>query len=159
MERMMTWAGVGVLVLVGGTAALCGFRDPMNARRADMARELADIEPVAVRFAEAPRDFAGWERAIAAKPALWEELVAPPPPPPAPKPPPPDWDKILRGVRVTRHQVGQKVRVFSPGHARGEFLGVGDAVNGATIKAACERNVVFAVRLHGREWTRGLRRD
>ena len=51
---------------------------------------------------------------------------------------------MLGEVKATRQQVGDKVKFLVPDNPRGEFKGVGDSINGATIKSISRAEVVFS---------------
>jgi len=51
---------------------------------------------------------------------------------------------MLEGVRATRQQVGQKVKIFAPQIPKGVFVAVGDDVNGLKVKAIEKTGVTLS---------------
>jgi len=158
VERNVLIAGAAVFVVVMAAAGYLFVADPLDARRLELAAELSEIKPVDVDFQPPDWDFDAWGRAIAEKPALWEELIEPPPPPAPPPPKPPDLAKMIAGVSASRQQIGKKAKIITKNNARGEFMAVGDVVGGLTIKQITKTEVVLALKWKGKELTTSLPR-
>jgi len=159
MERLLVIISVIVLIAILGVMAFLFVRDPMDEHRVTLDDQLAAVKPVDVAFQKPNWDFDKWQNSLATKPALWKELVeAPPPAPPAP-PPPPDLQALLKDVTAGRQQVGNKVKILKKGDARGSFLGVGETLNGLTIKEITKKEVVFSMTWQGKELTVNLPRE
>jgi len=153
MERTVTLAGVLVLVCVVVIAALFIVRNPINAERAALKEQLARIKPVEVQFERSETDTAALQQKLGEKPYLWEQLLPPPPPPKPPPPVPPKLDEMAKTLNFGRQQVGGKVKVTKTGDAKGSFVGVGDSVNGLTVKEISKTAVVLSLQWQGQELT------
>lgn len=159
MARIATVIGVVVLV---GLVACIGYMfwaNPVNEKRERLAQELATIEPVEVEFEKTAWDYEGWQDAIAAKPALWTELVPPPPPPPPRPEPPPNLEAMIRGVKALRAGIGKKAKIVTPKDPKGSFMGVGDVVGGLTIKDVTKTSVILGLTWKDQELTTTLPRE
>ena len=152
---------VGAVILVAIVVALGYFlmANPLDARRLQLAAELAEIKPIEVDFHPPDWDFEAWERSIAEKPALWEELVEPPPPPKPPPPKPPNLGKMIAGVSASRQQIGKKAKIITKNDPRGAFMAVGDVVGGLTIKEITKTEVILVLKWQGKELTTSLPRN
>ena len=153
MERTITVLCALLLVVVVAAAGLQIVFNPMNARRTTLENQLAKISPVDVEFERRDLDVDSVQKKLASKPGLWVELVPPPPPPPPPPPTPPNLEEKVKGVTFGRQQVGGKVKMTKPGDAKGSFVGVGDQVNGLTVKEITKTTVVLALTWQGQELT------
>lgn len=145
-ERIAQIALGGAAALVGALIALNLVMNPMTDRRDWLREELARVPATQQAVGDARPSYDRWRVAVTANPAVWRELVEPPPPPPPPPPPKPTCRPIqedLKGVRVAKSQVGQRVMVYPPGSQRGEFMGVGDTLNGCTLEAIDRTHVTF----------------
>lgn len=124
------------------------FVDPMDAVRADLARALAE-PPGAKALGGDGYDYAALQNAIAARPALWQELVAAPAPPPeAPqevaRPNAPDLAALLEGITIGRGQIGEnKIRLHTPEAPNGQWVAVGTVINGCTLDSFTPDEVIF----------------
>lgn len=143
MERFITL--IGALALAG-VLAFGGYRmysNPMAAGKVRLENQLKGIKPIDVKFEKPAWDFDKWQGAIAAKPALWEPLIAAPLPPPPPPKQPPDLEKMMKDVSFGRAQVGTKVKMLDGKDPKGSFVKVGDSVNGLTIKEITKTSVLL----------------
>ncbi len=146
-ERIMI--GVGVLVATLALAGMVhnGLVDPLSPERDILAWRLSDSEH---GIGDARDDAAALDRlrdTIKDRPQVWDALIPPPPPPPEPKKPdpvPPNSRKMLKGIRASRNQVGQRVGLVMPGHKRPDFFSVGDRVSGCALKEFNDTAVVFS---------------
>lgn len=144
LERMVfTVAGL-ITAALTAAAGFQMFWSPPS-RPEEFRQQLAAIEPVEMRYEKQSWPYEEWQEKLASRPALWKELVKPPPPPKAAPPPPPDLAKILAGVTAGRQQVGDRAKIMTPGDKRGSFMGVGEQVNGCTIKEVSKKEVVFVM--------------
>jgi hypothetical protein len=158
VEKNITIGGIVALAAVVGLMGYYLVSNPMNAQRTVLATNLANVQTEEVAFEKPSYDFDRWQQSIAAKPALWQELVAPPPAPPPPPEKPPDLDAMLKGVTAGRQQIGGKVKIAKAGDPKGSFLGVGDTVSGLTIKEISKTTVVLALTWKGQELTTSIPR-
>ena len=140
MERIITILSAGLAALVLGTVVMNQLHDPYETRRLELATRLADIGAEGDDGDEFEWQFDEWNNMIIEKTSAWQELIPPPPPPPQR----PDLAQMLSGVKPTRAQVGDKVRFSTPNNPRGDFLGVGETINGVTIKSIDRKQVVFS---------------
>ncbi len=153
MERTITVLCALLIVVVAAAAAMQIVFSPMGARRASLEDQLAKISPVDVEFERRDLDVDSVQKKLASKPGLWVELLAPPPPPPPPPPKPPNLEEMAKGVAFGRQQVGDKVKMTKAGETKGSFVGVGDAVNGLTVKEITKTSVVLALKWQSQELT------
>ena len=51
--------------------------------------------------------------------------------------------EMLKAIRASRAQVGDRVRFLTPGNPRGEFKAVGEAINGCEIESFDRKEVTF----------------
>jgi hypothetical protein len=163
MYRILMGISILATVLMAGAAVSGLVMSPMNARRAELAENLAEASVVTLDIPETPvPDYEAMVSGINERPALWQPLVEKPAPPPPPPPPPPDWNAILQGVEVTRQKIGSgadlKVRIITSPQSRGDWMQVGGRINDAVIKEITETHVVFSVMKDGKEWTHRLAR-
>ncbi len=153
----------GMLLAVILVAILFGLvRDSYAARREALAADLGAIRPVEVSFDNPNWDFEKWQKTVAGKPALWQELIAPPPKPPPPPPPPPkppDTKAMIKDVVATRSQMGPRAKIKTKTDPKGTFLGVGDQVNGMTIKEITKTTIVLSLTWQNQELTETLERN
>jgi hypothetical protein len=159
MERKYLIVMIAVLVAVVAAAGLRSAVNPYRARHAALESKLAEIKPVEVKPETRQASFERWKQAIEAKPAVWQELIAPPPAPPPPPPKPPNVKEKLAGLKVTRQGIGNKVRIMSKENPKGAFLGPGDSINGVRIKEVTKAAVTFSLQWNGQELTETLQRE
>jgi hypothetical protein len=153
MERTLTLALTTVLVCVLAVAGLFIVHNPLNAERKALRAQLASIKPSERDLKAADADINALQKRLAEKPGLWEQLLPPPEPPKPPPPAPPKLEELVKDISFGRQQVGSKVKVTKPGDAKGSFLGVGDTVNGLTIKEISKTAVVLSMEWQGQELT------
>ena len=153
MERTITVLCALLLAVVVAAAGLQIVFNPIGARRTTLEDQLAKISPVDVKFERRDLDLDSVQKKLASKPGLWVELLAPPPPPPPPPPTPPNLAEKAKGLAFGRQQVGGKVKMTTAGDAKGSFVGVGDQVNGLTVKEITKTSVVLALTWQGQELT------
>jgi len=153
MERKLTLAFVAVLAGVIVITCLFMVHNPINAERAVLNTTLANIKPVEAGFAKQEADTETLQQKLAAKPQLWKELL-PPPEPPKPAPPvPPKLGEMAKDLNFGRQQVGGKVKMTKGGDKKGSFVGVGDIVNGLTVKEISKTAVILSLEWQGKELT------
>jgi hypothetical protein len=159
MQRSAYIVAIAVLVAAGSWIAYRRVEDPMAARKAVLAGELAEIGPLS--DAEMRSASTGNEELldlIRGNPALWRELVE------AQKvaPKPPDLAQLLRGVTATTNQRGMgaqlKVLIKTPQNRTGGWFGVGDQINGVGIRSISRRDVEFGLEHNGKQYTLKLPR-
>ena len=153
MERIITLIGALVCAGIVVFIALNFVYNPMHAREKALVAEASRIAPIEVNFEKPNWDFKKWQQSIAAKPALWQQLLAPPAPPPPPPEKPPDLNAMIKDVAVGRQQIGPKVKVMKGGDAKGTFMAVGDTLNGLTIKEITKTEMVLSLTWKGQELT------
>lgn len=149
-QRAIDIVGALLVAAVFGLMGLNAVQNPVDKERAWLATELKKPASLNDEAANAERDFAAWQKAIAENPDVWSALSAPPPPPPPPSPPPcnpPSVDELKKqlgelGLRFTRAQIGQKVKAIVGGNKRGEFFEVGDTVAKSYTLKAFDRSSV-----------------
>ena len=144
---MINLIGGGIAVLLGGALLLNTVQNPVAGRRESLKLALAEVRAGDTDVESQTWDFDLWNGTITGRAYVWTELVPPPPPPPPPPTPPPqkpDLQKMLEGVKATRQQVGQKVKIFTSQSPRGVFVGVGDDVNGLKVKSIDKTGVVLS---------------
>jgi hypothetical protein len=153
MERKLTLAFVAVLAGVIVITGLFIVHNPINAERTMLNTTLANIKPVEGGSTNQEADMEALEQKLAAKPQLWKELL-PPPEPPKPAPPaPPKLEEMAKDLNFGRQQVGGKVKVTKGGDKKGSFIGVGDIVNGLTVKEISKAAVVLSLEWQNQELT------
>jgi len=128
MDRLLNIGAAGIVLLILTAIALNQVNDPFELRRIELEQRLSGISPVQEKEDSFLGEFDGWDE-------------GPPPPPPPKKP---DLAEMLGEVQATRQQVGDKVKFVVPSNPRGEFKGVGDTINGLTIKSITRTEVVFS---------------
>lgn len=136
-------AAVAAIILAGTLWNM--IRDPLAARRIELANRLKDT-PAEIETAGAePWSYAQYAWAIQRKPKVWDGLVPPPPPPPKPKPKPkrPDLAKMLQGVVPLTGQIGDKLKMNLPGERRPVWMSTGDVYQGCTLKMFDKDFAVF----------------
>ena len=139
--RIVNLVGGGIAGLLGAAVLLNAVQNPMTGRRESLRLALADVRAGDTDVESQTWDFDLWNGIITGRAYVWTELVPPPPPPPPEKP---DLQKMLEGVRATRQQVGQKVKIFAPQIPKGVFVAVGDDVNGLKVKAIEKTGVTLS---------------
>ncbi len=150
------------LVLAGAAAAIGWFvfNDPTTDQREWVRAQLMTAESSAdnTRDGGSAVDFVSMEQTIANRNHLWTPVI----PQPRQAPPAPDMEGPLRDVEITRESMGfgddLRVRIRTGSNRRGRWMGVGDVLNGLTIKEITDTEVVFSKESHGREYTTQLRR-
>lgn len=160
MERIITAVCVLISLAALGLIALNTLRDPMDARWARLQEEIAGVKPLEIAYAtEENINYREIEQTLLAKPSVFVELVPIPPPPPPPPvvPQPPDFGRLKQGVTFTMQGMGSgantKVKCIHPGNPRGEFLKVGDVVNGMKILEIHRDRVLLEAENDGHRWT------
>ena len=153
MERTITVLCALLLVVVAAAAGLQIVFSPMGARQANLEDQLGKISPVEVKFERRDLDVDSVQKKLASKPGLWVELVPPPPPPPPPPPIPPKLEEMAKGLAFGRQQVGEKVKMTKAGETKGSFVGVGEEVNGLTIREITKTSVVLGLTWQSQELT------
>ena len=129
--------------------------NPYASREKAVAQELAAIDGDwslgEVRESDPPPVQA---QRVLARDDLWTGLVEPP----KPKAKPLDIDSILKGIEPTSRTQGtgqdMRARIRTPLHPRGEYYGIGDAIEGTRgikVKAVGKDYVVFSVMHNGQE--------
>ena len=160
MERGLWISAWCAVVVLAAWFVLNSVNSPVEARRLALDRQLAGVQPENVAYDSTPRvNYDRLQDSIGGKQVIWRELVAAPPPPP---PPPkveeaPDMAKMLHGVLPSlRSKIGRgeslKIRIPNPGNLRGDFMGVGEIVNGCVIKEIRDDSVVFALEANGKTY-------
>lgn len=145
---------MATLAIVGLIVAMMLWNlafSPMSAERAALEAELAQV-PASAGVAEAmAHDFTQLHAQIAAKPALWQELVGPPAPPtPKPVVPPappstPDVAAMLQDLGMAPGQIGKlRMKVITPSNPRGDWMKVGDTYNGCRLISFTREEAVFS---------------
>lgn len=122
-----------------------GMSDPVAEQRAWIEDQLASIVTGGKDGGEAS-SLPAWHEAMVTRPSAWESITTPPPPPkpPAPEAPkPPDVKKMLEGLRPSKSQIGDKIKMATPQNERGEWFVVGDVYNGCELTAIEKTAVVF----------------
>lgn len=137
---------VVAVALLGCAAFLTinGHRNPMDAQRTWLAKNMNSIEGSPVKLTASQYDYASWQTDIKGNDYLWRELIPSPGPSAADlarmklkeeqlkkereKAKEPDIESMLAGVSITRARVGSKARIVLPEYPRGVFLGPGDKV-------------------------------
>lgn len=168
MRKAVIIASIAIAALSWGYFAFRVIQDAPGTWRNNLRESLASAgsqQPAEEHFILKPElDYDRLQSAIKSKPSLWRELVAPPPPAPPPPPaapPPPNLSEMLKGVAVASGQMGlgetARVPIQVPGKGRA-FYGVGDTINGLTIKSISRGEVVFSLVADGKEYTAVLRR-
>jgi len=153
VERIVTIIGVAAIAAVLAATGYMLVFNPVQARRTDLTARLDQIQSYEVEFKSPDWNYEAWHGSLAAKPALWTELIEPPPPTPPPPPPPPNLKKMAAGITVGRQAVGDKAKFFAPGDSRGTYLGVGDTIQGLTIKEVTRKQVTLSLRWKKQELT------
>ena len=152
MERRLTQVVGALVLIIVGKMALNLVVSPADTVRAELAAELAQVPDRAPMTGAGDRDFAALCNPVLEKPALWQELIAPPPPPPAPetKPAPPaapnapDLKALLGGLTMRPGQIGRdKMNVITPARPGGDWMTIGDAYNGCVLESFTREEAVF----------------
>jgi hypothetical protein len=141
--------------------------DPEKARMDALAKRLTEIQPRHIDYVTQSKvDYTSLQNQILSKPKLFQELVPPPPPPtPAPPPPPkpPDLEALLKGVVATRMEISKggvkRVRFMTPASKTPEYFGVGDIINGVTIKEVTKAAIIFSIVANEKEYTKEMPRQ
>ncbi len=153
MERIVNIVGSGLIALVLGAIVMNVVYDPMSARREYLRQALADIHATNDEEEGAQGNFEKWNSLITAKPGVWTGMGPPPPPPPPPAPPPPqapNMGQMLTGIKATHQKVGEKIKIITAEIPKGAFYGVGDVVNGLTVKSFDKTSVTLSL-----DWKEG----
>lgn len=152
---------VALVLLIPLLAALWAInvRNPISRKRALLEESLAQVATAQTGLGVTPNlDYAGLQYKIADRPALWQPLTGTP----AAVAAAPDLARMLTGVTVTRNVAGTadslRIQLRLPGQSRGEWVRVGDSVNGLVIKAITDNAVVFSLTHEGKEYEYGLPR-
>ena len=71
--------------------------------------------------------------------------------------------EMLHAVEPSlRSKIGRgeamKIRIATPGNPRGEFMGLGEVVNGCTIVAIQDDAVVFSIEKNGKTYEHSVKR-
>ena len=159
MERRYLTIVIAVLAVVAVAVGLHSAINPYKARQSALEADLARIKPVEVKLKTQQSNFDRWKQTIAAKPAVWQELIPAPPAPPPPPPKPPNTKEKVAGLKVTRQGIGDKVRIMSKETPKGVFLGPGDSVNGMKIKEVTKTSVTFSLKWQDQELTEIVQRE
>jgi len=149
LERIINIIGAVLLAGVAGAMIFNGVQDPLAEKRERFARQFSGVGVTKDSAQQDEANFDAWRGTIASKVALWEPIseTPKPPPPPPPKvatcPPPRDLIKKLNelGVRFTRQQIGQKIKVVRGEGRKAEFMTVGESIQGYTIVSFDKSNV------------------
>lgn len=134
--------------------------NPMDAARADLAREVAQASSDTVPL-DGASDYAALQNDIAARPSLWKELIEAPPaaqeaPVNAVQAKKPDLAAMLKGVKIDRGQIGEnKIRVITPEAPKGQWVVVGTVIKGCTLSSFSADGVTFTY--HWKEGGQDLR--
>lgn len=124
---------------------IAGFvRNPVNAKRQQFERQLADATPeeIDIDLSVDPK-FEAWQQSISARAKLWGPLV----PPPKVDAPPPALQQMLAGVEPTRNTMGSgpTTRIQVRVDGKKDWFGVGQQVKGCTIEEITPTDVLFTV--------------
>lgn len=151
MASKLTLAAFGIAGLIAAKILLDFVFNPMNAVRADLAEELSKVPAHASVEEATEHDYAVLHNTIAAKPSLWQELVAPaarPAPKAPPAPPPaeaPDVAAMLKDLGMAPGQIGKdRMRVIPPGRPKGDWMRIGDTFNGCKLVSFTRDEAVFS---------------
>ena len=159
MRRIAAIACMAALAAIFLWIVFRAIVNPVKAERESFAADLAKVTPVEVAIDKPNWNFEKWEKSIAGKQSLWQELVAPPPPVPPPPEAPPDLQKMLQGVTATRQSVGGRAKIIKPDEPKGVFMKVGDNINGLRIKEITKTEVTLSLTWHEKELTATLPRQ
>ena len=160
MQRGLYLVGLAALAVLLALLVLNALQNPVSHKYANVEAALAQVSPAPLDLHTTPDlPYSEINRAILAKPKLWQPLVDAPPPTPNV----PNLAKMLQGVTVTRDQIGlgenMKVRIRgAEGDTKGQWVGKGDMVNGLSLKAVTDRALVFSTVSDGVEYTHELPR-
>lgn len=149
LEKIGFWSefAIGILILFVLSQIVMNFLfDPTEVRRQNLSRDLQSVPPSSRLSDSSNVDIDEWGQKIIDKKDLWKPLVPPPPPPPPPPPAPPkrpDVAQMLQGVKASRQQIGQKIKIFTPEEPRGVLVGVGDTVKGCKVQSFDRSTVTF----------------
>ncbi len=154
-----------IILLVLSTLSVWGatgyylLNDPTAARKIELESRLqiqstTDSKPVTRKIPP----YEDYYQKIIGRPSLWEPLVAIPEAPPQE----PNWQALLGDIRITQIIQGAdgmraKIRVGT-GDTRGQWLSVGMAFNGATVKDISEKGITFVLKQNNREYTHTVMR-
>ena len=164
---------VFVILCIIGACACVGYvmyrqiENPYSEREAKLRDDLSNVvAPEVTYVTTSDVDYRALQEEILAKPALFRELIPPPPPPPPapPAPPPkPNLAKMLEGVIATKATItknGQPAaKIRTAADPRGDFKGVGEVINGVTIKEITDEEVIFSLTANEKEYTHTLKRQ
>ena len=167
MRRVELLIGIACALIAAGSLGVAGVkaaRNPFHERLTDFEQQMAAVTYVPEKYTtDSDANYNAIVMAIVRKPALWKELV----PAPAAKPRPvkkPDLEKMLKGVRASsRLEIAGTggrilIDVKTLEDRKGSWLGIGDKVNGLTIKEITKEAVVFSLTIKDKEYTYSLPR-
>ena len=170
MKRIELSIGLLCVLIVALSLGVGGVKagwNPMHDRLAEFELEVDAVTYVPEGYKiESEANYDAIVAVIVDKTTLWKELV-PPPPPPKPRPRPvkkPDLKKMLEGVVASSRLqiIGAGGRILldvkTPKDRAGSWLGVGDKVNGVTIKKITKDAVLFSLMSNKKEYTYSLPR-
>ena len=147
IDRIIPIVGIALLAAIGAMAVMNVVSDPLAAKRAWLENELAKVPVQQQEANAAEQQETSFRERILSRPELWGALVPlpPPPPPPPPKPPePPNMEEMLGKVFAGRAQIGKRIKFITADNPAGEFLGVGDTLNGCEITDFDRGTVTFS---------------
>ncbi len=165
MNKQRIGFALGIAVLAGlcVMAILNLVKNPVEARYGDIASiiEADEIYEISILYdgddgdggQDSQSPAAKMRNEIASRASLWAPIVDVPPPPA----PPPDWNKLLKGIILTRTFIGEgperKVKILKdPKDTVGEWVGAGSRVNGLLVKEVTDTAVVFTTFANGKEY-------
>lgn len=152
MDRTLALLALIVAAPFVGLLVYNGFQDPVADQRTWMEDQLSGIVTGGGDRSEEPA-LPAWHESMQSRPNAWQTITTPPPAPPPPKPKapePPDVKKMLEGLRPTKAQIGDKIKIITPQNERGEWFVIGDVFNGCVLTAIEKTEVVFTY-----EWREG----
>lgn len=144
MVKVISTIGVCGALAIAGLMVMNMMHDPMQAERTAFQEALNEVE-------HTPQDAVPETDADALVANLlqhqkpWNPLLKPVKTPPVPRTPP-DLNTIFKGISATRSSVGNRVKMITPDHPHGVFLGVGDALRGGRIVSVDDEQVVIRYR-------------
>ena len=145
MKISLNTVGTLLALLVVGSLVLNTVKNPLAAQGAWLQTELASLSPEWAAAGESSVNLDELRAVISSRGDLWQRLIAPPPPPPVVI----NVLEKLQGVQVTRQTMGTgkelRIKLITPSEPRGKWFGIGDQINGATLREINDNQVVFAV--------------
>ena len=163
LEQIITVACALVVTASLVVGILRAVQNPMHERLAQLEAELASVVYIPEEYAmNSSANYAAIVMGIARKSVLWEELVAPPVRKPKPKAPP-NLEKMLKGVVASlRFEIESadtvSIKITTPENRKGDWMSVGDKINGLTIIEITRDSVLFTLNSGGEEYTYSLPR-